>query len=269
MAKPVFISCLLTALVAVSVPAQTSLPANAQVIERVPIPSEIHKNRELILWMISPQRHDRGPYSATHAYTCPETTTGSYYSGPTRLSVSDTVTHRLISTEPIQHKGRGPDTFNLPYRILPGLYQVPGVPEGTEGKPALLALRDINGDGKPLETPFFEADSCASLQTLLMGYSFKQDRVLRYELEMRVTDYLMLGEDGGNKIVQNGDSETTTTTWVEGFFARAQTEPGHWKFEQDMREYNYPLLQYDIHFDADREIFTGTLKSTSPPRGQY
>lgn len=248
---------------------QSVLPPNAQVVERVPIPASIHKNRELVLWMVSPQRHDRGPDSASHPYTCPESTTGSYFSGRTRVSLADTVTHRLINTENIQHKGNGPDTFNIPYRIQPGLYQVPGTPEGREGKPALLALRDTNGDGIPLEVPFFEADSCASLQTMLIGYSVKQDRVIRYALEMKITDYLMLGEDGDNKTVQNGDPETTVATWVEGFFARTPNEPGHWQYEQDMREYNYPLLQYDVRYDAEREIFAGKLKSTSPPRGQY
>ncbi len=246
-----------------------ALPANALIVERVPVPEAIHKNRELILWMIAPQKHDRGHDSAAHPYSCPETTLGSYYSGPTRFSVADTATGQLISTEKIQHPGRGPDTFNLPYRILPGLYSVPGVAKGTEGKPALLTLSDVNGDGLPLEIRFLEAESCSSLQTMLTGYSVRQDRVIRYQLEMKITDYLMLGEDGGNKTVPNGSPESTTAIWVQDFFIKPPTEPGHWQYQQDLREYNYPLLEYNIRYDSVREVFAGTLKSTSPPRGQY
>ena len=253
------------ALVAGALMAQSALPPDAVVIERVPIPGTIHENRELILWMLSPARHDRGAYSAAHAYTCPETTVGSYYSGPTRLSLADTSTHRLINTEEIAHRGRGPDSFNLPYRILPGVYDVPNTAPDTEGKPSLLTLRDTNGDGLAAEVVFFDAESCAALQTTLLGYSAKQDRVIHYELELRTTDYLQLEES----VVQDGDPETSTAVWIESLFAMTPDQPAHWSYEIDYREFKSPLFKYDIRYDASREKFVGTLKSIAAPKGQY
>src|ERR1700730_4654679 len=73
--------------------AQTSLilPPDAFVIERTTIPRGIRPGRELVLWMLTPERHDRGELSE-NPYTCPEWTLGSYYSGPTRISLVDTGT---------------------------------------------------------------------------------------------------------------------------------------------------------------------------------
>jgi hypothetical protein len=72
--------------------AVTAQPPDAFVVERAPIPSSIHANREMVLWMLSPQKHDRGPFSESNPYMCPEYTLGSYYSGPTRISLIDTST---------------------------------------------------------------------------------------------------------------------------------------------------------------------------------
>ena len=52
------------------------------------------------------------------------------------------------------------------------------VREGVEARPTILWLKDYNGDGKAFEFALFEAEACMGLQTTLIGYSEKQDRVI-------------------------------------------------------------------------------------------
>jgi hypothetical protein len=81
----------------------------------------------------------------------------------------------------------GEDSFNIPYRILADLYYVvPGHKRGSEGKPALPALRDLNGDGLPLETAFFEAMVCSEILTWV-DYLFSEKPIRpgywRYQID--------------------------------------------------------------------------------------
>jgi hypothetical protein len=50
-------------------------------------------------------------------------------------------------------------------------YHVEGVSKDREGKPAIMRMRDYNGDGKALEFALFDALACMGLETTLIGYS--------------------------------------------------------------------------------------------------
>jgi len=91
---------LLTSVLGVAVMAQPDLklPKAAVVIERATIPERIHPNRELVLWMLPPQTHDRGKLPGPDSYACPEMLRGSYCSGPTRISLLDTSANTVINT---------------------------------------------------------------------------------------------------------------------------------------------------------------------------
>jgi hypothetical protein len=223
-------------------------PPDAFVIERAPIPSSIHSNREMVLWMLSPQKHDRGPLSDLNPYTCPEYTLGSYFSGPTRISLIDTSTKRIVNTVNLSHSWDKEDSFDLPYRILADFYYtVPGRRKGTEGKPSLLSLRDLNGDGLRLETAFFEAIACMGLPTTLIGYSVKQDRVIQYE-------------------VQLGPKKTETTNWFDYLFAEKPKSPGRWSYVIDYSGRGGCEDSYQVRYDPGREKFFATLsQSRCPP----
>ena len=158
------------------------LPPGAVVIERAPVRAD----RELVLWMVKPERFDRGPNTNDNPYTCPERTRGHHYIGPTRVSLVEPATKRVLNTVLIHPYEE--DSFDVPYRIVPDYYyRVPGAKPGEEGTPKLLDLRDFNGDGLPLEAAFYEAQACMGLLTTLVGYSPKQDRVVQYAVELRVT----------------------------------------------------------------------------------
>lgn len=225
---------------------QIGLPPTAVVIERAKIPSKVHRNRELVLWMVSPVRHDR---EAGEGYSCPEMTLGSYYSGPTRISLIDSAASRVINTIELRHMDSRDDSFDVPYRIIAGYYyHVPGVNRDSEGKPALLSLRDLNGDGLPLETAFFEAEACMGLETTMIGYSLKRDKVIQYPVELK-----------------SGSDAPQTAIWVDYLFSEKPVRPGHWSFSIDYRGRGGGLDKYEVHYDRKQEKFVGTLQSTPPP----
>src|SRR5437016_14159891 len=92
----------------------SGLPAGAKIIEVQPIPSSAHPDRALILWMLNPTRHPL-EYAPEDPYTCPDRTRGSYYHGPTRVSLLNTQNHRIINTVKIRDEEE--DAFEIPYRI--------------------------------------------------------------------------------------------------------------------------------------------------------
>ncbi len=181
---------------------------------------------------------------------CPEMTLGSYYSGPTRISLVDTNSKKLINTVTIRHNFGAKDSFDIPYRILADYeYLVPGHVHGSEGKPALLALRDLNGDGLPLETAFYEAEACMGLKTTLVGYSPKQDRVIQYEVELKVAEQKIIE---GRGIVNIENPTTKTMKWVDYLFATSPTRPGRWSYQIDYRGRLGTLDSYNVHYDPSR-----------------
>jgi hypothetical protein len=239
-----------------------NLPPKAVVIERAPIPQRIDRDRELVLWMPSPQRHDRREFSESDPYTCPEWTLGSYYSGPTRISLMNTSAKRVINTVILRHARWPEHSFDIPYRIIGGYYYlVPGYKRGSEGRPALLALRDFNGDGLSLETAFFEAEACMGLPTTLIGYSPKQDRVIQYEVELKITKQKIIE---GRGIVDPGESRTETANWVDYLFSTKPSPQGHWSYQIDYTGRAGNVESYDVTYDPSSEKFIGSCTTMAP-----
>lgn len=245
----------------------SSLPKNAVVIERARVASTIHPNRELLLWMIAPVKHDRGALSE-EAYTCPEMTLGSYYSGKTRLSLLDTQSGKVINTIKLRSAVTDDvDEFNIPYRIISGSYYlVPGVPKDSEGKPTLLKLRDLNGDGIAAETAFYEAEACMGLPTTLMGYSVAQDKVIQYPAEIEVTNFeqKVTGNRLGPKR-RKGKPKVETQVWIDYLFSKKPVQPRHWKYRIDYSGRGGCDESYDLRYDPVRETFVGTLTELCMP----
>jgi hypothetical protein len=242
-----------------------TLPAGAFLVERAVVPTSVHADREMLLWMISPEKHDRGELSESNPYTCPEWTLGSYYRGPTRISLVDTRENKIINTINLRHGYGDEDSFDVPYRILADYYYiVPGRSRGSEGKPTLLALRDINGDGLPLETAFFEAEACMGLLTTAIGYSPKEDKLIQYQVELsRRTEEVVEGRG----IVTSGETSTSTASWIDYLFSEKPAEPGHWSYKIDYTGRGGALDTYDVRYDPSREIFVGTLDELIGPSG--
>jgi hypothetical protein len=158
----------------------------------------------------------------------------------------DTVAKRVINSVNIAPPQES--TFDVPNLIEPGYYAVPGARVHNEGKPRLLALRDYNGDGKALEFAFFNAEACMGLETTLIGYSEKQDKVIQYPVDL-------VYEADGKRSRQ-------TEQWVEYLFAETPVKPGYWRYQIDGTGRGGSLTSYEIRYDAAKERFTGKVVST-------
>jgi hypothetical protein len=223
------------------------LPPGGQVIEIQPIQSSQHPHRALLLWIQSPLKVPRD--TPGDPYTCPEYTRGSYYQGPTRVSLVDAQTKKIINTLKILNPVEDQDTFDIPYRIESGLYyHVAGVPKGKEGTPTIMWLKDCNGDGHAWEFALFDAIACMGLPTTLIGYSESQDRVIQYSVDLTVA---------------SGNQESTRTTcWVDYLFSKRPEKPGFWKYAIDYRGRDGTLDTYEVRYLPQAEKFAGRLTST-------
>jgi hypothetical protein len=163
------------------------LPGGAVLLESRPLPPSAHADRMLELWMLNPQKHSR---VEGEVYTCPERTRGSYYSGPTRVSLVNTASSEIINTVLVtirsvtesggKKEERNEDNFDIPYLIRRDLYRVDAPSRGGEGKPTIINLKDYNADGRTLEFALFDAESCSDVAVQLIGYSVAKDKVIQY-----------------------------------------------------------------------------------------
>lgn len=244
-----FSLCLLVLLgsAALSQAADYALPPGAQVIEVQPLQSAKHPHRALILWMLKPLNVPRD--NPDDIYTCPEYTRGSHYSGPTRVSLVDPQAKTIINTIKILNF-EGNDSFDIPYRIESGrYYHVPGVPKGKEGKPAIMRLKDYNGDGRAGEFALFDAIACMGLPTTLIGYSEAQDRVLQYPVTLTV--------------IAGKQKSTREVLWVDYLFSQRPDSPGVWKYAIDYRGRAGTLDAYEVRYLPAEEKFSGQRISTA------
>ena len=103
----------------------------------------------------------------------------------------DALTKEVVNTIKVSgYDSEGEDSLDLPYDFRRGYYyRVDAVSRKTgQGKPTILWLRDYNGDGKAWEFVLFDAPACMGLQTALIGYSEKQDKVIEYSIQLAVTE---------------------------------------------------------------------------------
>ena len=222
-------------------------PKGAVILETQKLLSAKHLNRTLVLWMLNPKKN---PYSLgpEETYTCPDETRGSYYSGPTQVSLIDSSTNQVINTIKIEsYDSEGDDSLDLPYDIRRGYYyRVATVSRRTrQGKPNIMWLRDYNGDGKPLEFALFDAPACMGLQTTLIGYSEKDDKVKQYAINVAVSE--------------RGKSSTESLFWIDYLFSYKPRNPRYWKYEIDYRGRGGSLDKWEVTYDQGREQFHGTV----------
>jgi hypothetical protein len=223
------------------------LPAGAFVVENRKLTSAKHSDRELILWMLNPKKNPDG-YSPGDSYGCPDYTRGSYYSGPARVSLINAATRNIINTIKIAGADEGGgDNIELPYAIRRGYYYRVEIltKKGVEAKPTIMWLRDYNGDGKPLEFALFEAEACMGLQTTLIGYSEKQDRVVQYAVNLEV--------------IEGSRHSNSVSTWADYLFSNKPLRPGYWKYEIDYRGRAGSLDQWEVRYNPAKERFEGKL----------
>ncbi len=220
--------------------AQT-FPKSAVILEK----AKVTPTRELVLWMMAPKKFPRE--TDDEIYTCPEETRGSYYTGVAKVSLIENRTGKIVNTLEITSDGiaSGFNTLDLPYKIHRGYYRVLRLDKFKEGKPVLMDLKDYNADGKAYEFALFDAVACMGLETTLIGYSAKQDKVIQYETELKTSE------------------GTRKEYWVDYFFGQKPNKQGVWKYAIDYRGRGGALEKYELRYDPKKEMFYGTRTSVS------
>jgi len=197
--------------------------------------------------MLNPTKNP-ADYGDDDVYPCPDQTRGSHYSGPTRVSLLNSVTNNVINTVNISKDYEdGEDQFDVPYAIRKGYYyRVDAITKPTaQAKPTLMWLRDYNGDGKRLEFALFDAQACMGLETTLIGYSEKQDRVIQYPVNLEIIE----GSKHSNRV----------SPWADYLFNQKPLRPGYWRYEVDYRGRAGSLDKWEVRYDAAHEQFSGKL----------
>jgi hypothetical protein len=81
------------------------------------------------------------------------------------------------------------------------------------------------------------------LETTLIGYSPKQDKVIQYSIELKTHD------------------KTSNSFWADYLFGRKPNKQGVWIYQIDYRGRAGSLDKYEFHYDKNREMFYGKLYS--------
>ena len=241
-----------------------ALPYSAELLEFRTLVDRGYPDRVLVLWMADPTLHPSNMDRNHDTYSCPHYSRGSYYSGPTRISLFDLDSAKIINTVNVVDQF-GLDHFDIPYAIRPNhAYATPGsrevsfeseFDEDIERRPEILDLRDYTGEGRALQFVLADSRSCRSFKTALFGYDARNDRAVSYEVEVAMDS----GREG---------PLTTTTPWVNYLFFQKQFAPGqyHYRHEgmpDDDEDGNGSGIHdriYDFAFDGQSQKFTGTVR---------
>lgn len=216
------------------------IPNNAVIVETraLPVPS-----RSFVLWMLHPKRHEDTIVDGV--YTCPDQTMGHYLEGPTRVSLVNTASRRVINTVPVRFDWAKDDKFFVPYRIASYFYSVRPSAGEEEGKPQIPSLADITGEGEATQFALFDAQNCSIVATTIYGFSRKRDVVVQYLFDITYQ--------------QNGKHERVITYWLDHFATEKPESAGYWKYSIDYNSGDRST--YEIRFDTERETFVGGFVS--------
>lgn len=144
------------------------LPSNARIIETATVPVRTAKTRLLVLWMQAPRRvTSEWDSAADFVY-------GDHWLGPTFLSLVDPSASRLINTVTIRGNQESPDdnsAFAIPFFTYNGFYYVPHPDKDRKGKPLLMRLQDMTGEGVAGQFVLFDHVASGIAAGSVVGYS--------------------------------------------------------------------------------------------------
>jgi hypothetical protein len=224
---------------------QRLLPVKAKVIETADVTAIAGKARMMVLWMDHAEVHNTGEeYCGTSVHG------SDVYVGPTRLSLVDSATPRLINTVKILGRGSDgqgtEDSFLLPALVSNDYYYVPHLNSSGRGVPQILHLQDLTGSGTAAEFVLFMYDACGIASTSVLGYQTRSDRVVQYHVQV------------------NGAG---TDLWVEQVFATKPVAPGHWNFSWGPGHGSDDIIHEDVRFDRNKQMFVDTQTVSQPEPG--
>ena len=219
------------------------LPSDARIIETASVPVRAAKTRLLVLWMKAPRRvNSRWDSAADFLY-------GDHWLGPTFLSLIDPSSARLINTVTIQRDPEWSDDrgeLAIPFFTYDGFYYVPNPDKERKGKPLLLHLRDLTGEGINGQFVLFDHVASGIAAGSVIGYSPRSDTAVQYAVERTPNRF-----------------RPVVHLWAVQVFHEEPLRAGYWKFTWEAGHGAMGLTDEELHFDAARQLFVE--KSTTRP----
>lgn len=201
-----------------------ALPAGAQIIETKDISAIAGKNRLLVLWLSDATKVlDTSEYCGTFVY-------GDHWKGTGGLSVVDPQTRKAISSI-------GMGTVRLPFHVEDTYYHVAHPDKAHKGKPEILHLSDLTGEGRALQFTVFDYEACGIASARVFGYRPATDQVVQYEIE-----------------VVEGKSHQREFS-VNNIFSHRPIRPGYWDFRWKPGHGSDDTYHEIVRFDAKRQVF--------------
>jgi TPR repeat protein len=158
--------------------------------------------------------------------------------------------HLRIFPSPHVRVAAAEDIFLLPFLVTsPSYYSIPQLNSKKEGKPVILTLRDLTGQGVAAAFVLFAYQACGIASTSVIGYSQQSDTVVQYPVE----------------VVQSGQ-EPIIGIWVEQIFGWDPVRPGHWDFTWDPGHAAKAKFHEQVSFDPVRQLFVDKHESDPPLR---
>ena len=124
---------------------------------------------------------------------------------------------------------------------------MPHLNEAKEGKPTLLNLRDLTGEGIAAQFVLFEYLNCGGALTSVFGYSRALDRAVQYPIE------LVEGTEKGERVL-----------WIGHTFEEKPRRPGYWDFNYEPGHGADGILHFRVQFDRARQVFVQRQISFTP-----
>jgi hypothetical protein len=247
-ASRVMVCCAATCLVAARLPAQNQpspglqslLAPDAVLIETADLSAAAGRPRELVLWMQSPEKILRDVDHPGESY-CGDSVYGDHWYGPTRLSLVDPAKGKVLNTIEVpdffEHPGDG-QSFPIPFFVPNDFYDVPNPNSRKEGRPKILNLRDLTGEGYPGQFVLFEYEFCGIPLTSVLGYSRTSDKAVQYQVE-----------------VLRSNAAPSRETWVAAIFGRPTVSRGHWDFTWEPGHGANRKIHEQVSFDPVSQLF--------------
>ena len=228
-------------------PVAKLLPNDARVIETadVIVPG---KARTLVLWIKAPKR-----VAATWD-SGPDFLYGDHWSGPANLSLVDLSTGALLNTvriRPYWEVPDEPDSMPIPFLAAEGLgpYYVPNPGSDHRGKPVLLHLQDLTGEGVAGQFALFDYVASGISVGSVLGYSRKSDAAVQYPIDMTQNRF--------QPVVQ---------PWTIQVFDQKPLRAGYWKFTWEPGHGSFDWVDEEVQFDPEGQLFV-ERKVTRPYPG--
>jgi hypothetical protein len=165
---------------------------------------------------------------------------GEHWFGPTFLSLVDPSSAKLINTVRIRPDKESSDNQGLavPFFTYDGPYYVPHPDKERRGKPLLLNLHDLTGEGVAGQFVLFEHVVSGIASGSVLGYSAKSDTAAQYSIESIHNRF--------NAVVK---------TWAIQVFSTKPSPPGYWKFTWEAGHGEMDWIDEEVRFDAARQLF--------------